>query len=91
MKADQLQDVVDVCRMLADTTRASMLAILAKGPRTVGELCRELKLPQPTVSHHLALLRITGLLERRRKGKQMIYNLNREKLAPVNQFMAMLK
>jgi ArsR family transcriptional regulator len=91
MKAEQVRDVADVCRMLADQTRASIVAILAKGSKSVGMLCRELKLPQPTTSHHLALLRMSGLAERERKGKQIFYSLNRKMLAPVKQFLAMLK
>jgi ArsR family transcriptional regulator len=91
MKADGLRDLVDVCRMLADPTRVSMIAILAKGTKTVGALCTELKLPQPTTSHHLALLRMAGVVERKRKGKQMFYTLNREKLTPVRQFLTSVK
>lgn len=91
MKAEQAHDVADVCRMLADPTRVSIIAILAKGRKSVGMLCERLKLPQPTTSHHLALLRMTGLAGRQRKGKQMFYNLNREKLKPVKQFLAGLK
>jgi len=91
MKAEQLRDVVDACRMLADQTRVSIVAILSKGSQSVGTLCRDLNLPQPTTSHHLALLRMSGLVQRERKGKQMFYNLNRQMLAPVKQFLAKLK
>jgi ArsR family transcriptional regulator len=65
--------------------------MLSKGTRTVGSLCKELKLPQPTTSHHLALLRMSGMVRRERKGKEMFYSLNREKLTPVRQFLAGLK
>ena len=91
MKAEQLRGVVDVCKMLADPTRVSLVATLRKGPKSVTELCRALKLPQPTTSYHLALLRMTGLLRRQRKGKRMFYGLNRERLTPVKKFLAKLK
>ena len=91
MKSDELQDVADVCKLLSDTTRVATVAVLAKGTRTVGKLVRELKLPQPTVSYHLALLRITGLLTRKRQGKEMHYSLNREALEPVRAFLAKLE
>ena len=91
MKAGQLDDVVDVCNMLSDHTRAGIVASLAKGPRSVGELCKELKTSQPTASHHLALLRMSGLVRRQRKGKQMIYSLEKERLKPVAKFLAQLK
>jgi ArsR family transcriptional regulator len=91
MKAGQLDDVVDVCGMLADHTRAGIIASLAKGPRSVGELCRELKVPQPTASHHLALLRMSGLVIRERRGKERIYSLDRDRLKAVEKFLAGLE
>ena len=39
-------------------------------------LCEELGLPQPTVSHHLGLLRMRNLITNRRSGKQIFYGLN---------------
>jgi len=91
MKADQMREIVDVCRMLADPTRAAIVCMLSKGSESVGSLCSALKLPQPTTSHHLALLRMSGVVQRQRKGKQMFYSLNREILTPVRQFLAKLK
>ena len=90
MKAEQMRDVTDVCRMLSDETRAAIAALLSKGPRSVTELCRQLELPRPTTSYHLGLLRMTGLLRRERKGKRMSYSLNRQKLTPVRKFLAKL-
>ncbi len=67
--------LADVFRLLSDKTRLSLLLILAKGERNVTSLCEELRLPQPTVSHHLGLLRTGGLLVSRRAGKQIYYQL----------------
>ena len=50
--------------------------LLAKGERNVTSLCEELKLPQPTVSHHLGLLRIERIISNRRHGKQVFYGLD---------------
>jgi DNA-binding transcriptional ArsR family regulator len=50
--------------------------LLAKGERNVTSLCDELGLPQPTVSHHLGLLRMSNLIGNRRNGKQVFYGLN---------------
>ena len=91
MKAEQVEDVVDVCKMLGDATRVSIIEILAKGAKSVGALCDKLDLSQPTASHHLALLRMSGVAKRQRKGKQMIYSLNRDRLTPVRKFLAKLK
>jgi len=88
MKPAELQDVADVCHMLADSNRVSMVAILAKGAKSVGALCDALKLPLPTISHHLSLLRMSGLVDRKRKGREIHYSLNREKLVPAGKFLA---
>ena len=68
--------LVGLFRMLSDRTRLSIIMILAKGERNVSSLCEELALPQPTVSHHLGLLRSENLISHRREGKQVIYGLN---------------
>jgi len=91
MKNRQLDEVVDVCSMLADLTRASIIASLARGPKSVGELCRQLTTAQPTVSHHLALLRMARLVLRQRQGKQMIYALDADRLKPLEKFLAGLR
>jgi DNA-binding transcriptional ArsR family regulator len=41
----------------------------------VSSLCEALKLPQPTVSHHLGLLRLSNVIAHRRDGKQVFYSL----------------
>ena len=63
-------------RVLSDSTRLRILSSLAEGERNVGSLCEELKLPQPTVSHHLGLLRVNNIVGNRRSGKQVFYSLN---------------
>ena len=68
----------DVCRLLsllADRTRLKILRILSGGERPVVALTAELRLPQPTVSHHLAWLRMMDLVSPRRQGKHVYYAL----------------
>jgi len=91
MKPSDLQDIADVCKMLADPNRVSIVAILAIGTKTVGTLCDALELPQPTVSYHLSLLRLVRLIDQKRKGKEMHYSLDRERLGVVRKFLAGLK
>jgi DNA-binding transcriptional ArsR family regulator len=74
--AQDLEPLVGLFRLLSDRTRLSILMILAKGERNVSSLCEELALPQPTVSHHLGLLRTKNLIANRRSGKQVFYALN---------------
>jgi DNA-binding transcriptional ArsR family regulator len=75
--ADQdLEQLTSLFRLLSDKTRLTILFLLAEGERNVTSLCDELGLPQPTVSHHLGLLRVNQVIANRRKGKQVFYALN---------------
>ena len=77
MALDQdLEQLVSLFRLLSDKTRLNVLLSLARGERNVTSLCEELHLPQPTVSHHLGLLRGNNLISNRRKGKQVFYSLH---------------
>ena len=50
----------------------------------VNALCRHLGLAQPTVSHHLGLMRAGGLVSGRREGKQVFYSLNERTVSRLN-------
>ena len=72
-----LEQLTSLFRLLSDKTRLNILMLLAQGERNVSTLCRELALPQPTVSHHLGLLRMSNLIGNRRNGKQVFYGLQK--------------
>jgi DNA-binding transcriptional ArsR family regulator len=71
-----LEQLTSLFRLLSDRTRLNILLLLAQGERNVSSLCEQLKLPQPTVSHHLGLLRMNNIIANRRSGKQVFYSLN---------------
>jgi DNA-binding transcriptional ArsR family regulator len=71
-----LDQLTALFRLLCDKTRLNILMLLAQGERNVTHLCQELDLPQPTVSHHLGLLRMNNLIGNRRDGKQVYYGIN---------------
>ncbi len=77
---DSVGDVVGLLRTLSDPTRLRLLGVLQQGECNVTDLCKRLGLPQPTVSHHLGLLRSAGLVANRRDGKQVFYSLNGDKV-----------
>jgi ArsR family transcriptional regulator len=60
-------------KTLADPTRLRLLNLLACGETCVCELTDTLRVVQPKVSRHLALLRRAGLVEASRDGKWMHY------------------
>ncbi len=67
----------DVCKALADKTRLRILSLLGNNEVCVCHLHDSLGLPQPTVSRHLAYLRRSGLVEARRDGVWMHYQISR--------------
>ena len=74
--ASPVDDAVRLLRTLSEPTRLRLLGVLQYGEHNVTGLCRRLALPQPTISHHLGLLRSAGLVTNRRDGKQVFYSLN---------------
>ena len=62
-------------RVLGDPTRLTILMHLSDGELNVSTLCRTLKVAQPSVSHHLGILRLGGMVNTRRSGKEVFYSL----------------
>jgi ArsR family transcriptional regulator len=68
--------LVRLFKLLADETRLKILCLLHDADElNVLELCQHLRQRQPSVSHHLALLRAAGLIDMRREGKHNYYRL----------------
>ena len=63
-------------KVLSDSTRLAVLEALMAEPKNVGELMEQLNVEQSLLSHHLAILRDTGLVESSREGKAMVYQLS---------------
>ena len=65
----------DFCFTLSDPTRILMLYALNEKPLNVTELTADLKIPQPTTSRHLKILRERGLVYTERQGTMITYHL----------------
>ena len=64
-----------VLKALGDETRLRILESLLVEEKCVNELVQELRCPQPHISHHLRILRDSGLVEGLREGKQVCYRI----------------
>ena len=74
-----VRDLSQVFKLLSDETRLRILLYLAQsGELHVTDLCGRLGQSQPAVSHHLALLRVSKLIEARREGKHNFYSVRGE-------------
>ena len=79
-----VDELENLFKALADKTRLRILALLGNNEVCVCHLHDSLGLPQPTVSRHLAYLRRSGLVEARRDGVWMHYQVSRS-LSAVSQ------
>ncbi|MGC3968443.1 MAG: metalloregulator ArsR/SmtB family transcription factor [Pirellulales bacterium] len=76
---DTRQFVLSICKMLADPTRLRIAYYLTNEPElNVTQLCDRVAQSQPAVSHHLAMMRSSGIVDHRRAGRQIFYSLRGE-------------
>lgn len=71
----RIHELADMYAALSDATRLRILGLLADGEVCVCNIHEALRLPQPTVSRHLAYLRRSRLVQTRRDGLWVHYRL----------------
>ena len=76
---------------LADPTRRSILARLARGEATVNELAEPFAISQPAISRHIRVLSEAGLIVQRVDGTKRPCRLAEEALSELDQFLEMLR
>ena len=67
---------VDFCKALADETRQKILEMLREEELCVSDIVKAFDMSQPTISHHLHILKQFGLVTSRKEGKQVFYDLD---------------
>jgi DNA-binding transcriptional ArsR family regulator len=75
---------------LADPTRFSVMEKLRDGPRSVGEIARDLPVSRPAVSQHLKVLRDAGLVGDRSVGTRRIYYIDPKGLGAMRAWLDQL-
>ena len=81
MDVNEQEQLLYMLKALADESRLALLRRLNGREQTVGDLAEQVKLSDPTVSHHLARLRTAGLVTLRTAGNQRFYRANESGLA----------
>jgi len=74
-------DPVLFAKAIADDTRQKIMSVCCCYELSVNEIVEKIGFSQPTISHHLAILRDAGLVDIREEGKQTFYTLNQERIA----------
>ena len=76
---------------LADPTRREIVALLARGERSAGEVADRFPVSRPAVSRHLRVLREAGLVRARTEGKRRLYALDPEPLRELDDWLALYR
>ena len=71
---------VDFAKALADPTRQQIMRLCCCEWISVNDIVANTDVAQPTVSHHLAILRDAGLVNVREEGRQTFYMLNQDRV-----------
>ena len=74
-------NAVEFGKAIADETRQKIMSLCCCKWLSVSEIVDKTSVSQPTVSHHLAILRGAGLVNLRHEGKQTFYSLNQGRIA----------
>ena len=73
--------------IIAEPHRRAILSLLASSEQSVGDLQRQLRVPQPTVSKHLRVLREAGFVDSRTDAQNRIYRLRPEALVELDDWL----
>lgn len=80
-----------VFEIIAEPNRRAILSLLASSEQSVGEIERQLRMTQPTVSKHLRVLRDAGFVESTVDAQRRLYRLRPEPLQEVDAWLAQFR
>ncbi|MFY9683911.1 MAG: metalloregulator ArsR/SmtB family transcription factor [Candidatus Sulfotelmatobacter sp.] len=80
-----------IFEVIAEPNRRAILSLLVSSQQSVGEIERQLRMSQPTVSKHLRVLRETGFVESTVDAQRRLYRLNPEPLQQVDAWLAQFR
>ena len=82
-----MSDVESSFAIVAEPNRRAILSLLLSAESSVGEIERELRLSQPSVSKHLRVLREAGFVESRIEAQRRLYRLRPEPLMELDAWL----
>jgi DNA-binding transcriptional ArsR family regulator len=83
-----MKSMESVFEIIAEPNRRAILSLLVSSQQSVGQIERQLRMPQPTVSKHLRVLRDAGFVESTVDAQRRLYRLNPEPLQQVDAWLA---
>ena len=86
-----IKGVESVFDIIAEPNRRAILSLLVSSERSVGEIERQLRMSQPTVSKHLRVLREAGFVESTVDAQRRLYRLKPESLQELDAWLAQFR
>src|SRR3954465_8038295 len=86
--AKYIKRVESAFDIIAEPNRRAILSLLVSSEQSVGDIERQLRMPQPTVSKHLRVLREAGFVECTVDGQRRLYRLKPEPLQELDSWLA---
>jgi DNA-binding transcriptional ArsR family regulator len=83
-----IEGVESAFEVIAEPSRRAILSLLVSSEQSVGEIERQLRMSQPTVSKHLRVLREAGFVECTVDAQRRFYRLKPEPLQEVEAWLA---
>jgi DNA-binding transcriptional ArsR family regulator len=83
--------VESVFEIIAEPNRRAILSLLVSSEQSVGEIERELRMPQPTVSKHLRVLRDAGFVESMVDAQRRLYRLKPEPFQEMDAWLSQFR
>ncbi|HEY1658366.1 MAG TPA: metalloregulator ArsR/SmtB family transcription factor [Candidatus Sulfotelmatobacter sp.] len=80
-----------VFEIIAEPNRRAILSLLTISEQSVGEIERQLRMPQPSVSKHLRVLREAGFVDSTVDAQRRLYRLNPKPLQEIDTWLAQFR
>ena len=81
------KEVAAICKAMSDANRLRILEMLTQGEKCGCKLLEELKVTQPTLSHHMKVLSDCGLVNSYKDGKWQRYSINCERFKEYKEYI----
>jgi len=88
---EYMKSVESAFEIIAEPNRRAILSLLVSSQQSVGEIERQLRMSQPTVSKHLRVLREAGFVESTVDAQRRLYRLKPEPFQEVDDWLAQFR
>ncbi len=70
----------EMFQALSDKTRLKILELVKHEEQCVNDICKNFNMTQPSISHHLDILKRVGLVNHEKRGREVFYRFNKDSI-----------